>query len=213
MITSGTLDDYLDGPREDVQPFIPHGALRIFDVGCRQGGFGASLKTQRPDRVVWAMEPNPAAAAVAAERLDKVIVGSFPADAPTGQLFDAVTFLDVIEHLMDPWQAVREARTLLAPDGVVVAAIPNIRYFGALYPLLVHGRWDYTKTGLLDRTHLRFFTRATAVELFESNSYTIERIAPVNVAREGKEVWLLARFGRRTEEFRALHYVVVARPR
>ena len=203
---------YVDQPRTEVKPFIPADTVRVLDVGCWRGGFGASLKADQPNRLVWGIEPDLEAAKVAAGRLDHVIVGSFPGDAPQGQLFTTITFIDVIEHFVDPWLALREARRLLSADGVVVAAIPNIRHIEALYPLVVHGRWDYRPAGLLDRTHLRFFTRATAVELFEATGYEVVRVAPVNVACGGRNMRSIARLGRWCEELVALHYVVVARP-
>jgi SAM-dependent methyltransferase len=203
---------YLDQPRREVHEYIPPDASHILDVGCWMGGFGASIKASRPERVVWGIEPNAEAAEVASRRLDRVIVGTFPSEAPLGQLFSAVTFIDVVEHFLDPWGAIREAGSLLAPGGVVVAAIPNIRHAEAVYPLLVRGRWDYSDSGLLDQTHLRFFTRATAVELFESSGYEVVRVAPVNMSYKAFDMGFVARMSKWCEELFAHHYVVVARP-
>jgi 2-polyprenyl-3-methyl-5-hydroxy-6-metoxy-1,4-benzoquinol methylase len=177
-----TQSGYLDSPREEVQVHVPPSARRVLDVGCWQGAFGAALKERRPGTVVWAIESDADAASVAASRLDRVIVGSFPSDAPKDERFDVVTFLDVLEHLVDPWEALRRARELLKPDGAVVAAIPNVRHFQVLLPLLVGGRWEYQESGLLDRTHLRFFTRLTMLDLFATSGYCVDEIDPANVA-------------------------------
>jgi 2-polyprenyl-3-methyl-5-hydroxy-6-metoxy-1,4-benzoquinol methylase len=200
------IADYADSAKEQVWDYIPTGAQSLLDVGCWKGAFGAAMKARGMH--VWGIEPNPDAAAVAATRLDSVTVGSFPDDAPAGP-FDVVTFIDVVEHFVDPWQAIRDTRRLLAPGGVVVAMIPNVRHISALYPLLVKGRWDYADIGVLDRTHVRFFTRATARELFSSNGYAVQKLDAVNLD-VGKAGRLLRVLGKRGTEFRALHYMILA---
>lgn len=164
------------------------------------------------------MEANAAAAAVAATRLDKVIAGRFPEDVgPEEGPFDCVVFNDVLEHLIDPWEALRLTRPLLSEAGRVVAMIPNIRHVRAVMPLLFRGRWDYADTGLLDRTHLRFFTRATMIDLFETAGYTVKSVTPQDLSDVGLRGvgmrLLFAPFGREhSEGFRARHYAIVASP-
>jgi 2-polyprenyl-3-methyl-5-hydroxy-6-metoxy-1,4-benzoquinol methylase len=202
---------YDDWDRDDVLPFIPAGARTVFDVGCSFGGFGASLKRARPTTEVWGLEPHEDAAAVAATRLDRVIHGVFPDDAPERE-FDCVVFNDVLEHLLEPWDALREARTMLAAGGVVVASIPNVRHYSVVVPLLLKGRFTYRDSGIMDRTHLRFFTRSTMVELFEATGFRIEQVAPSRLSprTDGELARVLAVLGRRADEFRAKNYVVVA---
>jgi len=207
---------YPDADRHSVISFIPPTAHRLLDVGCWQGAFGRELKRRNPKLEVVGIEANTAAAAVAGSRLDKVIAGRFPEDlAPENGLFDCIVFNDVLEHLVDPWEALRRTRTLLADTGKVVALIPNVRHVRAVLPLLFRGRWDYTDTGLLDRTHLRFFTRATMVELFETTGFTVESITAQDLSDVGLRGLamrlLLAPFGKsHSEGLRARHYAVVA---
>ncbi|GAB3247296.1 hypothetical protein GCM10027425_03010 [Alteromonas gracilis] len=104
---------------------------------------------------------------------DEVHRGYFPdALAGSGETFDLISYNDVLEHLIDPWSVLESTREYLAPGGRVLAAIPNIAWAPATVALL-RGRWDYTEDGILDRTHVRFFTRATMVEMFESAGYRV----------------------------------------
>ncbi len=134
------LHNYDDCERREVVPFIPPGAKRILDVGCARGGFGALLT----DREVYGVEPNPEAATVAAKRYRHVYRGVFPDVVPEGEVFDCIIFNDVLEHLVDPYAAVRDCRDYLAMDGHVVASIPNMRYVQVLKRLLFNADWTYT---------------------------------------------------------------------
>lgn len=207
---------YPDDSRASIVPFVAATARRILDVGCWKGAFGAGLKHLRPGTVVVGIEADAAAAGVAATRLDDVVVGRFPecCHALDGS-FDCVVFNDVLEHLVDPWGALRIARSLVADGGRVVACIPNIRHVRAVVPLVLRGRWDYAESGLLDRTHLRFFTKASMIELFESTGYAIESITPQDLSEVGLRGLALrlafAPFGREhSEGLRARHYTIVA---
>jgi len=105
--------------------------------------------------------------------------------------FDAVIFNDVLEHLLDPRAAIAYAKTLLSPSGVIVASIPNVRYFPVLWDLIVHGDWNYQDCGILDRTHLRFFTRKSIALLFLESGFLIESLQGINRGRRPKKGALL----------------------
>jgi hypothetical protein len=94
-------------------------------------------------------------------------------------------FNDVLEHMVAPEQALRYARSLLVPGGVVVASIPNIGNYGTVWQLLYHGRWDYEDAGVLDRTHLRFFTKSSIRKMFESERYSTKSIHGINAYVNG----------------------------
>jgi hypothetical protein len=83
---------------------------------------------------------------------------------------------DVIEHLVDPWRTLERMLPSLRPGGYVVTSTPNVRYWRVLYDLGVRGRWEYQDSGILDRTHLRFFTRRSAIELHERVGLVVEEI-------------------------------------
>jgi SAM-dependent methyltransferase len=152
--------------RPDVAALVPPECWRVLDVGCGAGASGALLR-QRGHHVTG-VELLPDVAAQARRALDVVVttdVDSAGLPFPPNS-FDAILFADVLEHFVDPWRVVRQAARLLAPDGVVVASIPNVQYFGVVRGL-VRGRWDYRERGILDRGHLRFFTLATIRQMFD----------------------------------------------
>ncbi|MEO7117793.1 MAG: class I SAM-dependent methyltransferase [Candidatus Limnocylindrales bacterium] len=156
------------------------GVSRVLDVGCGTGALGRQLKAATPSVVVHGVEANAGPARVAAGVIDRVVQGTFP--EVTSQLdppYDAVVFADVLEHMEDPWSALEATRSIVAPGGLVVASIPNIRYWPVTRALLLRGRFDYTETGVLDRTHLRFFTRISMLQMFEGAGLTVERHYPI----------------------------------
>jgi len=172
--------NYFAQARSEMLRFIPAGCTRVLDVGCGGGNFGAALKQSRQVEV-WGLEPVASAVAEAAKKLDRVIEGIFTPEAELPRAsFDAIIFNDVLEHLPDPASALRFARTLLQPGGVVVASIPNIRHFQTLWEIVVRGELRYRDSGTLDRTHLRFFTKKSIRELFTECGFTVEHIEGIN---------------------------------
>lgn len=144
---------------------IPPGR-RVLDVGCASGYLARLLRARGYE--VTGVEIDPAAARearaycetvyeISAEDLDRIPAESGP--------YDAVIFGDVLEHLAHPEAALNGVHRLLAPDGAVVVSLPNIVFFSARLKILL-GRFDYTRDGLFDRTHLRFFTLRSANALF-----------------------------------------------
>jgi 2-polyprenyl-3-methyl-5-hydroxy-6-metoxy-1,4-benzoquinol methylase len=139
---------------------------RVLDVGCATGFFGKALAAQ--GCAVTGVEFEPQAAAEARAHLDEVVEADLNvtalADIFADREFDAIVFGDVLEHLMDPDAVLRSAVQLLAAGGAIVMSIPNVAH-GSLRLALLQGRWDYLETGLLDRTHLRFFTHESVVAM------------------------------------------------
>jgi 2-polyprenyl-3-methyl-5-hydroxy-6-metoxy-1,4-benzoquinol methylase len=166
--------------------FVPDDAAVLLEVGCGSGAFAEGLREQRTAadaRVeIWGVEMDETAARRASEHLDHVLHGDFAAvrkDLPAGH-FDCVVLNDVIEHVLEPGDLLQSLRPLLKPGGFLVASIPNVRYFFNVVDLAVHGRWDYTDEGILDRTHLRFFTRSSMIRLLEESGFSVEKTAGIN---------------------------------
>lgn len=176
----GVDSPYWSESRSHVADLVPATAVRVLDVGCNDGTFGAGVMARREGREVWGIEPHDLDAQTAATRLTGVAQGFYPdalADVPGD--FDCVSFNHVLEHMVDPWQALRVTRERLAPGGVIVGELPNVRHLPFLVDLALRGRFDYVDSGLLDRTHLRFFTRSSAHDLFTSSGYEVETFLPV----------------------------------
>lgn len=167
---------YFASQRLDMLPQVPL-ASSYLDVGCGEGRFGGHLKERAPSAIVWGIEPTHEAALEANSRLDHVIEGTFPdCIEQIDRRFDCIICNDVLEHMVDPWQAASELASLLMPGGALVVSIPNIRNLGTLSQLVFKGRWDYVSAGVLDRTHLRFFTRATTIEMVESAGLRVDLV-------------------------------------
>lgn len=153
-------DGYFEWTRPELRALVPETARRVLDVGCGAGALGGTLRAERGIEVVG-VELFADAAARAAGRLDDVIVADLDTLAelpcPHGS-FDAMVFGDVLEHLRDPHRLLRALRPYLAPGGVIVCSIPNVKHWSVVAPLLVEDRWRYEDAGLLDRTHVHFFT-------------------------------------------------------
>jgi len=156
--------------------FIPEGMDTVLEVGCAAGGFGHQLK-ERGVREVWGVELFESAAQQAQEVLDKVLIGDI-ADLidqlPEGY-FDLVIFNDVLEHLVDPFTVLARIKSKLSGRGMVVSSIPNIRYYPTLSDLVLHRMWEYQESGILDRTHLRFFTTRSIHLMYERLGYEVLR--------------------------------------
>jgi len=150
---------------------------RVIDFGCATGSFAQLLTEQNCQ--VTGVELNRKTAKIAEQYCEQVIVADLDCvsvvDILPRQAFDVAVFGDVLEHLRDPWRVLEETRQLLKPEGYVVASIPNIAH-GAIRLALLQGRFEYTEMGILDNTHLRFFTRETVEKLFERGGYFIDTI-------------------------------------
>ena len=138
----------------------------VLDVGC-SSGFLAEALARRGCRVSG-VELDEESASEAVPFLEQLVVGDLNrvdlVAAFGAARFDAIVFADVLEHLVDPADVLRRSLPLLRPGGAVVISVPNVAH-GALRLALLQGRWRYTETGLLDETHLRFFTRDTLLRL------------------------------------------------
>ena len=179
------ISSYFTGINPDLLARIPMGARTVVEVGCGAGNFAAAYLALNPQVRYIGLELNPAAAAQARQRLACVIEGNIEAAATLealdqalgGEPADVLVFGDVLEHLHDPWATLKALRQRLRPQGVCVACIPNVSHWSLLQQQL-KGQWTYADAGLLDRTHLRFFTRQSAQALFQEAGWAVVDAAP-----------------------------------
>ncbi|MCY7284161.1 MAG: class I SAM-dependent methyltransferase [Cyanobacteria bacterium CAN_BIN43] len=211
---------YFHGERHEMLPFIPLQSSMILEIGCGYGNFGKLLKERSPVQV-WGIEIEEQAAAIANQKLDKVICSAFSRELNLPEKsFDCIIFNDVLEHLVDPFEALLYCKNLLRVDGIVVASIPNVRFFYNMISLVLDGDWEYADDGILDRTHLRFFTYRSILNMFERLGYSVESIQGLNSIAQlsfpGRLRYfngLLKLFSHKVEDMRHLQFGVVAKPK
>ena len=152
---------------------------RLLDVGCADGVLSRRF-TER-GWTVTTIEGDPERAAVAAAHCERLILADLDRQLPSlGDRFDAIVYADVLEHLADPLRVLRELNASLVPGGQVVISIPNVAHLWIRLSLLA-GRFDYAARGILDRDHLRFFTRRSLHALVTAAGLAIVRqtVTPV----------------------------------
>lgn len=186
-------DQYYRGTRREMLQFIPEGVDTVLEVGCAAGGFSAQLK-QRGVREAWGVEIVESAAEKARQVLDKVLVGDIAdlIDQLPAAYFDVVIFNDVLEHMVDPFTVLARIKSRIKDGGMVVSSIPNIRYYHILFALVVRKNWEYEDSGILDRTHLRFFTVRSIRAMYERLGYTVLRHEGINVMPDRPLMYRLA---------------------
>jgi 2-polyprenyl-3-methyl-5-hydroxy-6-metoxy-1,4-benzoquinol methylase len=189
-------------------------AGRLLDFGGGVGATSAALKAAGRanravlfDRVAAAADP----AIDAAEALDLGDADELAAALDRHGPFDTMLCLDVLEHLENPWGTLCLLAGALAPGGCVVISIPNVANYRIVFPLLLEGRFRYADGGLMDRTHLRWFTRASAIGMVEGAGLAVEAVAPNLHARRDRLIdrLTLGRF----DHLLAAQYTLRARKR
>ena len=153
---------------------------RVLDVGCFCGGTGRWLKDRFPGCEVIGIELLEAAAAEAAGVYDRVITGAveqtdFAAEGIAPGTIDAIIAADVLEHLYNPWKVLQRLKPLLARDGALYISLPNIRNLHILVAL-AKGDWRYAGRGILDITHIRFFTRREAIRMLAETGWQVDAL-------------------------------------
>jgi 2-polyprenyl-3-methyl-5-hydroxy-6-metoxy-1,4-benzoquinol methylase len=163
---------YYANERPDVVAMLPRPLGRVLDVGCGAGGLGPGLRGAGASEIVG-IEVVPEEAARARQQLDHVHAASVEdALAELAGAFDTVLCLDVLEHLVDPGEVLRQLRGHAARGATLQVSVPNARHFSLVRDLVVRGTFGYTDWGHRDRTHLRWFTKRDIVDLVERSGWT-----------------------------------------
>jgi SAM-dependent methyltransferase len=168
--------------RSEIVDLVPTGARRVLDLGCSTGWLAGALK-ERGEVEVVGIEREPAYAAIARERCDRVVVGDvqgISARPPAPHLadlgrFDCLVAADVLEHLVDPWSALEGYARLLEPGCRAIVSLPNAAHW-TTFAALAGGSWPRKPEGIHDATHLRWFTLRDAVELCEGAGLHVEHV-------------------------------------
>ena len=208
-----SLKSYYQNSRPELMPFLPQEIKAVLEVGCGSGVFLSELKNKYPGVEVWGIEIESKAAAIA-KKLGKILVG--PAEKKLTQCpkkhFDLVVCNDVLEHMVDPYSFLNQLKPHFTKEGRILASIPNVRNFHNLKEVLLRKDWQYKDDGILDRTHLRFFTKKSMIAMFEEQGYEIEKIEGINHtgSRTFKLLNLLTLGSQRDMAFE--QFAIVAKP-
>jgi 2-polyprenyl-3-methyl-5-hydroxy-6-metoxy-1,4-benzoquinol methylase len=176
-------EQYPDNPRQEIQLLFAHPPQRVLDIGCATGAVGLALKQAFPGCWVWGCELNPGAAAIARGRLDLVstrIAEEWSA-ADLGRLgtVDTLILADVLEHMYNPWAHLQFLAAHLSPHAQVIVSLPNVGNIDVLAELS-QGGFEYRAAGVLDVTHIRFFTPRGMATMFEQTGFRVELATPLS---------------------------------
>lgn len=170
---------YFNTARTEILSLINKSNERVLEIGCAEGATLDLLKTCSYAQWVGGVDISDKAIAKAKKRdIDYLKTLNIENESLEidNKSIDLLLILDVLEHLVDPWVSLKKLTELLKADGTIIISIPNVRSLRVLLPLIFLGSWTYRDSGILDKTHLRFFTRKSAIELVESAGLSVNMI-------------------------------------
>jgi 2-polyprenyl-3-methyl-5-hydroxy-6-metoxy-1,4-benzoquinol methylase len=183
---------YFSGARTDIAPLLTQKGprpLRVLEIGCSEGHTLEWLK--RTGYCIWAAGVEPyaelRATPGAVDQFFKLDIEKTLPDLEPASV-DLILCLDVLEHLVNPWESVRRLDALLKPGGQWIISVPNVRNYHILFDLAFKGRFRYAESGTLDRTHLRFFTRESVIELAECAGAKVTKVIGTETDRWQKRL-------------------------
>jgi len=164
--------NYYSNTRPEVVSFVPSNTKTILDIGCGLGGFLNFIK-EEIGAETWGIEIVDKIAEKAKVTTDKILIGKVEdllSQIPD-DYFDCICFNDVLEHLLEPSEILIKIKPKLSEEGIIIASIPNVRYFFNIYELIIKKDWEYKETGILDKTHFRFFTKNSMKRMIVNSCY------------------------------------------
>lgn len=170
-------DSYYAHARREVLPLIPADTKHLLDIGCGNGATAALIKKSGLCDTASGVELMEGPAQDARTVLDQVWQGEVEThlDALPQRYYDVILCLDVLEHLVNPWDVLAKLTRCLTPNGVIIISLPNIQHYSVTVPLLFAGRWRLADSGLMDKTHMRWFTRSAARDMINQAGLVIDQ--------------------------------------
>ena len=172
-------DTYYSGKRQDMLKFIDIKVSRILEIGCGEGNFATNFT----DIEYWGVEQATQHAKAAEQKGLRILNGLYEdvEDKIPDSYFDLIVCNDVIEHMIDPMGFLKDIKKKLKPTGKLIASIPNIRYAPILHKLIFEADFEYVQSGIMDYTHLHFFTYKSFRRIAESTGWNVDLIEPINI--------------------------------
>lgn len=178
-------DRYFEGAREDFVSELPGNPdARILEIGCSNGNTGALALSMNKCGSYIGVELHETAALKAKKKISQVIIGDIEKmELPfEDNSFDVLIMSEVLEHLVDPWNVLRKLHRYMKPGAIILASSPNVSHYRIIL-MLLRGEWNLTDDGIMDRTHLRWFTPSSFAEMFESTGYKVLKLEPLSPFR------------------------------
>jgi 2-polyprenyl-3-methyl-5-hydroxy-6-metoxy-1,4-benzoquinol methylase len=170
-------DTYFAFARTEILPLLPSKFTRVADVGGSSGATLSAIKALHPGVETICIDGHAPSVDIARSRGHTALVCDLEGDLPAIlQTCDVVLLLDVLEHLKDPWRVLRDLVRVLEPGAVVIVSLPNVRHWAVSAGLFFLGSWQLQDAGILDRTHLRFFTRETGRQLVQQSGLSVQGV-------------------------------------
>ncbi|BBO21294.1 MAG: hypothetical protein AMXMBFR31_30270 [Candidatus Desulfobacillus denitrificans] len=211
-MSDAEIEAYYATERPELLRFLgPHGSFgRVLDIGCASGVLGMQLLRAGLAGTCDGIELHEAAARLAGTRLRRVWQGSLESVAGkvSWQDYDLIVMADVLEHLVDPWAALRRLRNEAAAGVRLLVSVPNVRHYRVSLPLLLRGEFRYEDAGIMDRTHLHFFTRGSLEETLKECGWAV-RARGSNMRKRYRRRFMPTRL---LEPFVAVQHFVLAVP-
>jgi 2-polyprenyl-3-methyl-5-hydroxy-6-metoxy-1,4-benzoquinol methylase len=166
---------------EDVYSLIPNNAKKIIEIGTGSGALARQVMLNNPNVNYVGVEFFDEYYKMSSKICSKMYLENM--ESASGELLrefsdaDVIIFADVLEHFQNPWKVLKRITKWAKNDTLLIASIPNIQHWSVQLSIL-GGNFNYQESGLLDKTHLRFFTRKSIINMFESTGYKIKGIKP-----------------------------------
>lgn len=175
---------YYTNSRPEMQELLPENVKKVLDVGCGNGAMSAGLK-EKQNLEVWGVEFMENEAQKARNKLDRVISNTIEKSIEElpDEYFDVIYFNDVLEHLSNPNKVLEAIKSKLSANGQIISSIPNVRYHKVFQQYIFKKDWKYEGAGVMDFTHLRFFTSKSIREMYEEAGYDIVYHKGINKTR------------------------------
>ncbi len=170
-------ETYFNNVRLDILPLLPKYSKSVLEIGCGNGATLEHIKAQGKCKETTGIELTEYAAFEAKKSIDYTLIGDAEEIIKTieSDSYDLVLCLDILEHLVDPWLMIEQISRILKKGGVLISSIPNIRTIKVISKLAFPGKFEYANSGIMDKTHLRFFTKTSAIELLSTDSLEVDR--------------------------------------